>query len=75
MYEALQTGRRLALRCAALALVCLLCAGPSADAAEVSAGTRMLVPVGHTVGIKLFSRGVLVVKLSEGGTPAKECGL
>ena len=35
----------------------------------------MLVPVGHTVGIKLFSRGVLVVKLSEGGTPAKECGL
>ena len=75
MYEALQTGRRLALRCAALALVCLLCAGPSADAAEVSTGTRMLVPVGHTVGIKLFSRGVLVVKLSEGGTPAKECGL
>lgn len=68
-------GRRLALRCAALALVCLLCAGPSADAAEVSTGTRMLVPVGHTDGIKLFSRGVLVVKLSEGGTPAKECGL
>ncbi len=36
---------------------------------------RMLVPVGHTVGIKLFARGVVVVKLSEGGTPAKECGL
>ena len=36
---------------------------------------RMLVPVGHTVGIKLFSRGVVVVKLSDGGTPAKACGL
>ena len=35
----------------------------------------MLVPVGHTVGIKLFSRGVVVVKLTEGGTPARECGL
>ncbi|MEI3306449.1 MAG: hypothetical protein V8R40_10860 [Dysosmobacter sp.] len=35
----------------------------------------MLVPVGHTVGIKLFPRGVLVVKLPEGGTPARECGL
>ena len=40
-----------------------------------------LVPVGHTVGIKLFSEGVLVVGLSEletaGGTaaPAKEGGL
>ena len=40
-----------------------------------AASTRMLVPVGHTVGIKLFSRGVLVVKLSDGGTPARECGL
>ena len=50
-----------------------------AGAAEVTSGgtdsARMLVPVGHTVGIKLFSRGVLVVKLSDGGTPAKECGL
>jgi len=35
----------------------------------------MLVPVGHTVGIKLFARGVLVVKLPEGSTPAKACGL
>lgn len=35
----------------------------------------MLVPVGHTVGIKLFSRGVVVVKLTDGGTPARECGL
>jgi stage IV sporulation protein B len=27
------------------------------------------------VGIKLFSRGILVVKLTEGGSPAKSCGL
>ena len=40
-----------------------------------AAGARMLVPVGHTVGIKLFSRGVVVIKLSDGGTPARECGL
>lgn len=46
-------------------------AGVTADAA----GARMLVPVGHTVGIKLFSRGVVVIKLSDGGTPARECGL
>lgn len=57
---------------AALALAVLLCAGvTSAEAAE----PRMLVPVGHTVGIKLFSRGIVVVKLPDGGTPARECGL
>lgn len=53
-------------------LACLLCAAVPVKAAEEG---RMLVPVGHTVGIKLFSRGVLVVKLSEGGTPARTCGL
>jgi stage IV sporulation protein B len=43
--------------------------------------TRYLVPVGRTVGIKLFARGVMVVGLSDvnaaDGTcsPAKECGL
>jgi len=56
---------------AALALAFLLCAGGRVKAVE----PRMLVPVGHTVGIKLFSRGVVVVKLTEGGTPARECGL
>ena len=35
----------------------------------------MLIPVGHTVGIKLFSQGVVVVKQPEIGTPAKACGL
>ena len=54
----------------ALALACLLWASP-VRAAE----PRMLVPVGHTVGVKLFSRGILVVKLTDGGTPARECGL
>lgn len=65
---------------AAFLLALLLCAGAPAKAAEVSGAfsnesARMLVPVGHTVGIKLFSRGVVVVKLTEGGTPARECGL
>ena len=31
--------------------------------------------MGHTVGVKLFARGVVVVKLPEGGTPARTCGL
>ena len=29
-----------------------------------------LVAVGDTVGVMLFARGVVVVKLPEGGTPA-----
>ena len=37
--------------------------------------TRSLIPVGHTVGIKLFSKGVMVVKFPDGRTPAKDCGL
>ena len=36
-------------------------------AADGVSSPRMLVPVGHTVGIKLFARGVVVVKLSDGG--------
>ena len=38
-------------------------------------GVRCLVPVGHTIGVKLFADGVLVVGLSDGDTPAKESGL
>ena len=53
------------------ALAVLLCVGSNAKAVAV----KELVPVGHTVGIKLFSRGVLVVKAPEDDTPAKECGL
>lgn len=76
----MQNAKRLLRGGAALALAFFLCAGPMALAAEITPGdagtsVRTLVPVGHTVGIKLFSRGVLVVKLSDGGTPAKECGL
>ncbi len=61
-------------------LALMLLAAVPAHAADLTApdagsSARMLVPVGHTVGIKLFSRGVLVVKLSDGGTPARECGL
>ena len=58
---------------AACLLALLACSASVAMAAGVT--PRMLVPVGHTVGIKLFSKGVVVVKLSDGGTPAKACGL
>ena len=58
---------------AACLLALLACSASVSMAAEVT--PRMLVPVGHTVGIKLFSKGVVVVKLSDGGTPAKACGL
>jgi len=69
LYEFSQKMRWTFLLCAAL----LLCGSAQAGAAEVK--ERMLVPVGHTVGIKLFSRGIVVVKLTEGGSPAKSCGL
>lgn len=46
-----------------------------------STESRLLVPVGKTVGIKLFARGVMVVGLTDvttaegSASPAKECGL
>ncbi len=46
-----------------------------AAARTETAGGRSLIPVGHTVGVKLFADGVLVVGLSDGDTPARECGL
>lgn len=52
-----------------------MAADMTVDSGTQNSSARMLVPVGHTVGIKLFARGVVVVKLSDGGTPAKECGL
>ena len=61
------------LRCgAALALALALC-----TTVALAAGTegKRLVPVGHTVGVKLFAKGVVVVKLPEDGTPARSCGL
>ncbi|MCC8064942.1 MAG: SpoIVB peptidase [Clostridiales bacterium] len=53
----------------------------SAAACGASASRHYLVPVGRTVGIKLFSHGVLVVGFSEvegaagAVSPAEECGL
>ena len=55
---------------AAAVLLCLAAAG----AADVS-GAKSLIPVGHTVGVKLFAKGVMVVKLIDGGTPARSGGL
>ena len=55
--------------------------GAVRQTAAVSSIPETLVPIGHTIGIKLFSDGVLVVGLSELETasgqasPAKECGL
>ncbi len=45
------------------------------EAEAARPGERCLVPVGHTVGVKLFADGVLVVALSDGETPAKAAGL
>lgn len=80
LYEVPKHAKGLLRGGAAFLLALLLCAGGTARAAEVRGGfqnesARMLVPVGHTVGIKLFSRGVVVVKLTDGGTPARSCGL
>ncbi|MCD7733818.1 MAG: SpoIVB peptidase [Clostridiales bacterium] len=66
-----------------LALAVLPGNGPGGETvACLSAGeSRYLVPVGHTVGIKLFSRGVMVVALSDvttregSSSPARDCGL
>ena len=45
---------------------------PSARAAEP---VHELIPVGQTIGVKLFSDGVLVIGFSDGDSPAKDCGL
>ena len=73
MYGTSQMAKRFLRFGAACLLALLACSASVSMAAEVT--PRMLVPVGHTVGIKLFSKGVVVVKLSDGGTPAKACGL
>lgn len=81
MYGPLQKAKRGARGGAALVLALVLAvmpvqaAGVKTEQARQHPTARMLVPVGHTVGIKLFARGVVVVKLSDGGTPARECGL
>ena len=60
---------------AALCLAMLLAVGGLSLPARAAETPKELVPVGHTVGIKMFARGVLVVDLAEGKSPAKECGL
>ena len=55
--------------------------GGAVPAASADSMPKMLIPIGHTVGIKLFSDGILVVGLSQLETaqgqaaPARECGL
>lgn len=71
MYE--NRGKAYRLWTVFLALVLAALLGTTALASEPA--QKKLVPVGHTVGVKLFARGVMVVRLTEGGTPAKECGL
>ena len=73
MYGTARTAKRLLRFGTACLLAALACAASVAMAVEMT--PRMLVPVGHTVGIKLFSKGVVVVKLTDGGTPARACGL
>lgn len=69
-------------RClAAFFLSGLLCASAAWSAPARAAEERMLVPVGHTIGIKLFAEGVVVIGLAEvdsqtgKATPGADCGL
>ena len=77
MYEVSKHKKNMLRGGAAFLLALLLCASAPvrASASGTPSSAKALVPVGHTVGVKLFSRGVVVVKLTEGGTPAKSCGL
>lgn len=77
------TRSRVAAMCMGL-LFTLTAFSPGVRAAGAEAMTRLrpgtrevtrLVPVGHTIGVKLFADGVLVVGLSDGDSPAKESGL
>ena len=62
-----------AKRICGMAAALVLCFA-TAGAVEMN-GVGSLIPVGHTVGIKLFAKGVMVVKLTDGGTPARNGGL
>ena len=64
-------------KCTALALFLLFAVTVSAQAAKIAE----VIPIGHTVGIKMQAEGVLIVQLTEvqgaDGThsPAKEAGV
>lgn len=80
LYEFSKNKKQMLRGGVAFLLALLLCGNIRVDATDVisdgdASSARMLVPVGHTVGIKLFARGVMVVKLTDGGTPARTCGL
>ena len=74
---------RLAVALMAFALILPSSALAAGEGGEVMAGdgVRYLAPIGRTVGIKLFSEGVLVIGLSDikteegNSSPAKACGL
>lgn len=70
-------------RCAAV-LVLLFCMAAvihPAWAAEGAEQVRRVIPLGHTVGVKLYAEGLLVVNLSESTdgqgnpSPARACGI
>ena len=58
--------RGVAAACLGLLLGCAALVPLAHAAVETEGGARCLVPVGHTVGVKLFADGVLVVGLSDG---------
>ena len=58
-----------------LLLALMLCLSAAGAANRTGESERMLVPVGHTAGVKLFARGVLVVRLPEDSSPARDGGL
>ena len=67
---------------AAFFLSGLLCASSLLARPVLALDAEQLVPVGHTIGIKLFAEGVMVIGLAEvesyGGesaTPGADCGL
>ena len=69
-------------RClAAFFLSGLLCLPLVRPGLALAAEERKLVPVGHTIGIKLFAEGVVVIGLAEvdgqtgKATPGADCGL
>ena len=68
-------------RAAAFFLSGLLCASSLLARPALALDADRLVPVGHTIGIKLFADGVVVIGLAEvesgGGltTPGADCGL
>ena len=77
MCEWSQTASRLLRLGTACLLALALCAGTGWAVSDSGRSNtpRMLIPVGHTVGVKLFARGVMVVRPPEDGTPAQTCGL